>query len=387
MKTQGYKSFLRYYYLSSFFFDFVFAYAIYNVLFNIRGLSVLQISFLLAFWALAASLFEIPTGGLADSWSRKKMLVIAPVIKSFCFVIWVFAGSNFYIYALGFVFWGLSSALVSGTTQALLFDELVQFGKKDEYAKILGKRDFYFYLSIAFSAIIGGVLANYDLNWALLFSVIPLFLSSFFAMLIKESPRVKSTNEIKYLQYIKVAYEEVKGSRILLYLFLYSLGISIFWNLEEFDQLYYKLTGLPIFWFGVVGFIWAIFKATGSFYAHKFKKYSAISYLIPFVCFLLLLVVGLFPSIPMIGVLLVSYLIISPLYILVEAKIQNNIKSISRATVTSINKFVLNFFGIFVVLASGVISKIWNLQAIYISAALFLLVFSVWTVFRRKIFE
>lgn len=148
---QSYKSFLRYYYLSSFFFDFVFAYAIYNVLFNIRGLSVPQISILLAFWALMASLFEIPTGGLADSWSRKKMLVIAPIIKAICFVIWAFAGSNFYIYALGFVFWGLSSSLVSGTTQALLYDELVKFKKRGEYTKILGRRDFYFYISIGFS--------------------------------------------------------------------------------------------------------------------------------------------------------------------------------------------------------------------------------------------
>lgn len=212
-------------------------------------------------------------------------------------------------------------------------------------------------------------------------------LSSFFALFIKETPRVKSTNEVKYLQYIVIAYREVRDSKILFYLFLYSFGISIFWNLEEFDQLYLQLTGLPIFWFGISGFIWAILKALGSFYAYKFKKYTAISYSIPFVCFILLVLVGMFPSIPMIGVLLLSYLIISPLYILVDAKIQNNIKSISRATVTSMNRLVLNYLGIFLIIGAGIIAKIWNLQTIYVSAGFFLLIFSIWTFSKRKIFE
>lgn len=102
METQKYKLFLRNYLLSSSLYDFIFAYAIYNVLFNIRGLSVFQISILLAWWALTAMLFEIPSGALADYWSRKKMLVIAPLIKSLCFITWFFADGNFYLYGLGF---------------------------------------------------------------------------------------------------------------------------------------------------------------------------------------------------------------------------------------------------------------------------------------------
>jgi MFS family permease len=130
MQNFSYKSFLRNYYLTSFFYDFIFAYAIYNVLFNIRGLTVFQISLLLSWWALVAMLLEIPIGALADYWSRKKMLTIAPMVKSVCFVIWFFAKGNFYLYALGFVFWALGSSLVSGTTQALLYDTSVYAGKK-----------------------------------------------------------------------------------------------------------------------------------------------------------------------------------------------------------------------------------------------------------------
>lgn len=386
METQKYKSFIRNYLLSSSLYDFVFAYAIYNVLFNIRGLSIFEISLLLAWWALAAMLLEIPTGALADYWSRKKMLVVAPLLKSLCFITWFLAEGNFYLYGLGFLFWALGSSFVSGTTEALLYDELVAFKKKDEYSKVLGQKKFYFHIALAISIISGGFIAHYNLDWALIFSVIPLLLSAFFALLIKESPKVKSTKEIYYLEYIKLAYREIKSSRVLLILLIYSLGISIFDDIEEFDQLYYQLSGLPIFAFGLIGFLWSIFNSLGAYYAHKLKNITWTFYTFPFVTVILLFFVGLKPSIPMIGVLLLSYLITSPLKVLIDSKIQHNITSVSRATVTSVSALLINFFGIFLILIFGVISKIWSLQAIYISTSLFLLVFTIWVLASRKVF-
>lgn len=386
METQKYKSFIRNYLLSSSLYDFVFAYAIYNVLFNIRGLSVFQISLLLSWWALTAMLFEIPSGALADYWSRKKMLVIAPIIKSLCFITWFLADGNFYLYGLGFLFWSIGSSLVSGTTEALLYDELVVFKKKDKYEKILGQKKFYFHIALAISTITGGFIAHYNLDLTLIFSVIPLFLSAFFASLIKESPKAKSTEEVHYLEYIKLAYREVKSNRILLILLIYSFGISIFGNIEEFDQLYYQLSGLPIFAFGLVGFLWSMLNSVGSYYAHKFKNASWVFYTFPFVAVILLFFVGIKPSILMIGVLLLAYLITSPLQVLINSKIQHNIKSVGRATVTSVNALLINFFGVFLIPIFGVISKIWNLQTIYISTSIFLLVFTIWALANRKIF-
>jgi MFS family permease len=386
MKTSSYKSFLRNYYLSIFFYDFIFAYAIYTVLFNIKGLSTFEISILLAWWALTSALFEIPSGALADYWSRKKILTLSPLIKILCFVTWFFANGNFYLYALGFLFWSISQSLVSGTREALLYDELTFFGKKEDYERALSKRNFYFNISIGTSYAIGGFIAHYYLDYILIISIIPLFLSTIFAFMMTESPKVKSTEEVKYLKFIKLAYEEIKTNKMLRYLFIYSFGISIFGDIEEFDQLYFQLAELPIFFFGIAGLIWALFRATGSYFAHKLKKLNFIYYINPFVCFVLLILVGLFPSIPMIGILLLSYLIISPLYILIESKIQHNITSISRATITSVNTLIITFFGVGIILVFGGISKIWNLQTIYIASGFFLLVFGIWAFVKKRIF-
>lgn len=386
MINNKYKSFLRNYYLSSSLYDFVFAYAIYNVLFNIRGLSVFEISLLLSWWAFTSVILEIPSGALADYWSRKKMLVIAPIIKSLCFVVWFFANGDFYLYALGFLFWSIGSSLVSGTTEALLYDELTVFDKKEEYEKALGKKKFYFHIALAVSTISGGFIAHYNLDWALIFSVIPLLLSAFFALLIKETSKAKSTEEIRYFDHIKAAYKKIKQNKILLYLFAYAVGISILGGIEEFDQLYYQLAGLPIFAFGIVGFIWSAFNSVGSYFAHKLKNTHWIYYSLPFFGFILMLLVGLFPSIPMIALLLLSYFITSPLVVLIDSKIQHNIKTISRATVTSTNRLLINFSGVILAPLFGLIGKIWNLQAIYITTAVFLLLFTVWILIKRKVF-
>lgn len=382
----GFKSLLRNYYLASFFYDFVFAYAIYTVFFSIKGLSVFQISLILAWWSLTTVLLEIPTGLLADSWSRRKMLVIAPIFKALCFVAWFMAGSNIYIYALGFLFWSLGSSFVSGTTQAFLYDAVSHANKKDDYEKILSRKKSYFNIALAISIVSGGFIAGYNINFAIIFSVVPLLLSSLFAFLLPEQNKVDSTEEANYLLYLKIALKEIFKNRVLLILFIYAFAISIFSHLEEFDQLYYQLAKLPLFAFGLIEFVWAAANAGTSFFAHKLNKYSFIYWLIPLVCSLLLFFVGVFPSIPMIGLLIFSYVLAAPLNVLIEGKIQRSINSASRATITSASNLVINLFGVLLILFFGFIGRIWSLTAIYIISAIFLLLFAIWVRVEGKIF-
>jgi len=378
MQNFSYKSFLLNYYLTGFFYQFIFAYAIYTVLFNIRGLSVFQISLLLSWWALVGVLLEIPTGALADSWSRRKMLTIAPIIKSLCFVIWFFANGNFYLYALGFVFWSTGSSFVSGTTEALLYDTLTYAGKKDDYEKVLGRKKSYQWIAVALSTLSGGFIASQNLDWAIIFSVAPLILSALFASQLKDVPKVETTGETHYLEYIRIAFNEIKTNRILLYLFVYLLAISLFGGLEEFDQLYFQLAKLPLFAFGIAGFLWSASNAIGAYYAYKLKRFASVSYLLPFLSGILLVFVAKYPSIPMIGLLFASYLITPPLKVLVESSIQHNISSVSRATVTSVSHLGNNLFGVLLMPVFGLIAKVWNLPAIYLTTGVFMLVFAIW---------
>jgi len=135
----------------------------------------------------------------------------------------------------------------------------------------LGLKRFYYYIALAISMITGGFIAQYNLRWALIFSVIPLMFSAGFAFMIIEAPRAESAYQTGYFQHMRLACRELQSNKLLLFCFIYFLGLTLFEVIEEFDQLYYDLAGLPIYAFGIAMSLWAMLGAVGSFYAHRFR--------------------------------------------------------------------------------------------------------------------
>jgi hypothetical protein len=80
---------------------------------------------------------EVPSGAWADTVDRRLLLVLSAAVYAVGFSTWMlwqtFAG-----FALGFVCWGLSSALMSGTFESLVYDELVTRGSRERYPALIG---------------------------------------------------------------------------------------------------------------------------------------------------------------------------------------------------------------------------------------------------------
>ncbi|WP_232716320.1 MFS transporter [Gordonia metallireducens] len=101
------------------------------------GLSPAEISALFVLWSLSTVIVEVPTGVLADRFSRRRMLVAGPLVTGAGFALWTFAPS-FPSFAAGFVLWAIGGSLRSGTSQALVYDELANLGRSHEYARLSG---------------------------------------------------------------------------------------------------------------------------------------------------------------------------------------------------------------------------------------------------------
>jgi MFS family permease len=112
-------------------------YPLYALLFLDTGLSEAEISLLFALWSITAVVSEVPTGALADRWSRRGALVLAGVLQATAFVIWTVA-PGFVAFAVGFVVWGIGGALMSGTSEALVYDGLAEVGGEDAYVRVHG---------------------------------------------------------------------------------------------------------------------------------------------------------------------------------------------------------------------------------------------------------
>lgn len=117
--------------------EFMPIFPVYALLFADSGLSTAEISSLLVLWSVVTLVLEVPSGAWADTVSRRFLLCLSSAAYAAAFSTWVlfpaYAG-----FAAGFALWGLSSALSSGTFQALAYDELAAVGARNQYARVIG---------------------------------------------------------------------------------------------------------------------------------------------------------------------------------------------------------------------------------------------------------
>ena len=122
-----------------------------------KGVSLADFFLIQGIFRIAAFLFEIPSGYLADVFSRKKIMVLAALLQ--------FLGMLLLIWAQGF--WavvvceslmGMASALLSGTGEAYVYDLLKREGKENQYIKENGSIKSFAQAGTFVSMLLGGVL-------------------------------------------------------------------------------------------------------------------------------------------------------------------------------------------------------------------------------------
>src|SRR5919112_1927317 len=164
-------------------------YPLYALLFLDTGLSTAQISALFAVWSVTGFVTEIPAGALADRWSRRGVIVLAGVLRAAGFVVWT-AAPALGPFAIGFVLWGISSALVSGASEALVHDGLADVGAEDSFARVYGwmtAAELLVQVPTAFAASALFAVGGYPLvGWA---SVVVCLAAAALALRFPEAPR------------------------------------------------------------------------------------------------------------------------------------------------------------------------------------------------------
>jgi MFS family permease len=108
------------------------------VLFADTGLSAAEISSLFVVWSLTCVLLEVPTGVVADLVSRRRLLLLSSLAYGATFAVWA-TFPSYPAFAVGFVLWGASGAVASGTFQAYVHDTLATHGKVRSYQRVVAR--------------------------------------------------------------------------------------------------------------------------------------------------------------------------------------------------------------------------------------------------------
>ncbi|MEU6642123.1 MFS transporter [Saccharomonospora sp. NPDC046836] len=164
-------------------------YPLYALLFADTGLSDAEISALFAIWSVVGVVAEVPTGALADRFSRKASLVAGGILQAAGYALWT-ATPGFAAFAAGFVLWGIGGTLVSGAVEALLYDGLAAANAAEHFTRLYGQVNAFELIAQVPAALAATVLFSLGgypiVGWA---SVGTCLAAAFVASRLPEGPR------------------------------------------------------------------------------------------------------------------------------------------------------------------------------------------------------
>ncbi|MBP9690788.1 MFS transporter [Candidatus Woesebacteria bacterium] len=339
-------------------------YPVYILLFLKYGLDAFQISLLLAIWAGSKLIFEVPTGILADKFSRRNLILIGRVLKVWALMTWLGAGSGFlfgpfWYFAIGFVLWGLSGALFSGTFLALVYDELKAYGRESEYEKVQGWMITASVSGVAIALFLGGFVAEISYAYVFLVSIASTCIAFGIMLTIKPVQKVQSTEEKNYLKFLMTAIQKArKNSYLAQVILLLVLVTGVYGTVEEFYPFVFSDLGFKE---GMTGLLYSfnfVFILLGSlvvgYMTSRKGNWESLLALIGGIGFGVL---GIGKESIFLSGIFVAALAITIFEIRLTNKIQSQIESHERATILSINSFLSEGFGLLLFLLFGLITK------------------------------
>lgn len=119
-----------------------FYYPVYALLFLDYGLTLGQFGILNGIWAATIVLLEVPSGALADTIGRRRLLVVAGVFMMIEMAVLLVApigggGLLFALFVVNRVLSGAAEAAASGADEALAYDSLKAAGLENRWGKVL----------------------------------------------------------------------------------------------------------------------------------------------------------------------------------------------------------------------------------------------------------
>lgn len=124
------------------FFNARFYYPVFTILFLDMGLTLSQFALLNTVWALTIVALEVPSGALADSIGRRRLLILCGCLMTVEMSLLAFAPAGnpdllFAVLLANRFFSGAAEAAASGADEALAYDSLKDAGLSDGWSRVL----------------------------------------------------------------------------------------------------------------------------------------------------------------------------------------------------------------------------------------------------------
>lgn len=220
-----------------------------------NGLSLAQVMWLQALFAVALALFEVPSGYFADLVSRRAALVVAGYGLVTGAGIYMLA-TNFWGFLLAEVCLAFAFAFSSGADQALFHDSLLALKREKESTVLWGRIGFAQYVAMAVGAVCGGLIGAWNLRAPLVVTFIGTVCFLLMALRLTEPPRANeggARSRAGLSDLLTIAVQCLVHEPLVRWLLI---GPALIGALLQVGlwmyQPYFKLTAIPVEYFGVL---------------------------------------------------------------------------------------------------------------------------------------
>jgi MFS family permease len=159
------------------------------------GFTAASVGVMAAAYAVVVPLLEVPSGLLADRWSRSGVLVLATLaLAASSFIGWLSHSVTTYVVAAMVL--GVYFALASGTVDSMVYDTVLEeTGSSDLYEHWIGRVRIVESAGLVGSALLGGVLADLTSTRFTYLASVPLVLLAVVGFVRFKEPRLHRTEE------------------------------------------------------------------------------------------------------------------------------------------------------------------------------------------------
>jgi MFS family permease len=178
------------------------------------GFTPETIGLMAAAYAGVVPLLEIPSGILADRWSRRGVLLIGNA-GALLSVLFGGLSTDVGTYLISAVLLGVYLAMQSGTIDAIVYDSVLEdLGESDQFESILGRIRALESAALVISALGGGALAAVTSPRLTYFLTLPFILASTMCLFAFREPRLHEAGERRSLrEQLGTTFAIVRGDR------------------------------------------------------------------------------------------------------------------------------------------------------------------------------
>ncbi len=327
-------------YAIRFFHNLIPAYVIERLFWEQRGMTVQMVVYTEIIYAMTIVLLEVPTGIIADRWSRKRMMVLSALLSCCEILILVFA-TEFWHFAAAVFLAGIGESASSGSENALLYDSLALKGRQSSFEKHLGRLNSWDFTAAIIAALSGSLLAgrfDFELNYWI--SLVSMLTSLAISLTLMEPENAeKEEDPIPIHGYVKDSLLFFKKNPVVCLVLLSGMVTGAALNfVDEFWQLYVHRIGIPVTYFGLVSAGFMVLRLPGNLFAYaliKVFRYRTLLAGITAVFCVGLMYISLVKGLTSLVVIFILFLFSGAIEPIVSGYLHHRIDSNMRATIDS----------------------------------------------------